>query len=105
MSGNGIKYVNEVFETNWIAPLGSNVNCFERNLAKYLGVEHCAALVSRSSAIYLAFIMLGAGGGEEEVCQSLTFSASASTIVYQGETPVFVDSEPEAWNMAPTRLR
>ena len=95
MGGNELKYVNEAFETNWVAPLGPNVNAFENQLANYLKVKYCAALVSGTAAIHLALINLGVGPGDEVICQSFTFSATANPIVYQGATPVFVDSEAE----------
>lgn len=99
------KYVQEAFDTNWVAPLGPNVSGFENDLENYLneGV-HVAALSSGTAAIHLALIMLGVGQGDEVICQSLTFSASANPIVYQGATPVFVDSEPETWNICPDAL-
>lgn len=104
MGGGELKYVNEAFESNWVAPLGPNVNAFEKELAQYLHVKHCAALVSGTSAIHLALIILGVKQGDEVICQSFTFSATANPIVYQGATPIFVDSEPETWNMDPYLL-
>ncbi|MGE0088157.1 MAG: DegT/DnrJ/EryC1/StrS family aminotransferase [Bacteroidales bacterium] len=104
MSGNELKYINEAFESNWVAPLGPNVNCFERDLASYIGVDHCAALVSGTSALHLALVILGVKQGDEVICQSFTFSATANPIAYQGATPVFVDSEPDTWNMDPELL-
>jgi len=104
MGGNELKYVNEAFETNWVAPLGPNVNAFEKELAQHLGVKHCAALVSGTAAIHLALINLGVSQGDEVICQSFTFSATANPIVYQGATPVFVDSDPETWNIDPVLL-
>jgi len=104
MSGGEIKYVNDAFETNWVAPLGPNVNAFEKELAQYIGVKHCAALVSGTAAIHLALINLGVRSGDEVICQSFTFSATANPIVYQGATPVFVDSEAETWNIDPELL-
>ncbi|MGE0078228.1 MAG: DegT/DnrJ/EryC1/StrS family aminotransferase [Bacteroidales bacterium] len=104
MGGGEVKYINEAFDTNWVAPLGPNVNCFERDLASYVGVDHCAALVSGTSAIHLALIILGVKQGDEVICQSFTFSATANPIAYQGATPVFVDSEPDTWNIDPELL-
>ena len=104
MSGNELKYVNEAFDTNWVAPLGPNVNLFEKELASYVGSGHCAALSSGTSAIHLALIMLGVGVGDEVICQSFTFSATANPIVYQGATPIFIDSESFTWNMDPELL-
>lgn len=104
MGGSEKKYVDEAFETNWVAPLGPNVNAFEKELSQYLGVRHCAALVSGTAAIHLALINLGVKQGDEVICQSFTFSATANPIVYQDATPFFIDSEPETWNMDPELL-
>jgi dTDP-4-amino-4,6-dideoxygalactose transaminase len=104
MSGSEQKYVNEAFETNWVAPLGPNVNNFEKDLADFLEIGHVAALSSGTSAIHLALILLGIKAGDEVICQSFTFSATANPIAYQGATPVFVDSEPDTWNMSPELL-
>lgn len=105
MGGAEIKYVQEAFETNWIAPLGSNVNGFEKDLETYLGEGVCvAALSSGTAAIHLALIIGGVERGDEVLCQSFTFSASANPIIYQGATPIFIDSEEETWNMDPELL-
>ena len=105
MSGEELKYVHEAFETNWIAPLGPHVKGFEEDLESYLGAKvHVAALSSGTAAIHLALIVLGVERGDEVICQSMTFSASANPIVYQGATPVFVDSEPDTWNLCPDML-
>ena len=105
MSGNEQNYINEAFETNWIAPLGPNVTGFENDLQSFLNEErHVAALVSGTSALHLSLILLGVKQGDEVICQSKTFSATANPIVYQGATPVFVDSEMETWNMCPMLL-
>ncbi len=104
MGGNEMKYVQEAYDTNWVAPLGPNVNEFEKELAGYLGVDHCAALVSGTSAIHLALILLGIGQEDEVICQSFTFSATANPIAYVGAIPVFVDSESETWNIDPELL-
>ncbi|WP_266202552.1 DegT/DnrJ/EryC1/StrS family aminotransferase [Pontibacter kalidii] len=105
MGENEFKYVKEAFDTNWIAPLGPHVDGFERNLASYLGEGvHVAALSSGTAALHLALIILGVQAGDEVICQSMTFSASANPIAYQGATPVFVDSEEETWNMSPEHL-
>jgi dTDP-4-amino-4,6-dideoxygalactose transaminase len=105
MGGAEQGFVKEAFATNWVAPLGPNVSGFEQDLEDYLqsGV-HVAALASGTSAIHLGLILLGVGKDDEVICQSFTFSASANPIVYQGATPVFVDSEPETWNMCPSAL-
>lgn len=105
MGGTEQTYVNEAFETNWIAPLGPNVTAFETSIENYLGEgSHVAALGSGTAALHLALVLLGVGRGDEVICQSLTFSASANPIVYQGATPIFVDSEPETWNICPHHL-
>jgi len=104
MSGREMKYIQEAFDTNWVAPLGPNVNNFEKELANYLDIGHCAALVSGTSAIHLALIILGVQQGDEVICQSFTFSATANPIAYQCATPVFIDSEPETWNIDPDLL-
>ena len=99
-----MKYINEAFTSNWIAPLGPNVDKFEKDLSHYLGVKGTAALSSGTAAIHLALIILGVRRGDEVLCSSFTFAASANPVVYQGATPVFVDSEPETWNMDPILL-
>ncbi|PTX19029.1 dTDP-4-amino-4,6-dideoxygalactose transaminase [Pontibacter mucosus] len=105
MGEQEFKYVQEAFETNWIAPLGPHVDGFESDLAAYLGEGvHVAALSSGTSALHLALIILGVQAGDEVICQSMTFSASANPIVYQGATPVFIDSEEQTWNMSPEHL-
>lgn len=105
MGGTEQKYVNEAFDTNWIAPLGPHVDGFEQDLVKYTGSSHAAALSSGTAALHLALIMIGVKAGDEVICQSMTFSASANPIAYLGATPVFVDSEKETWNMCPDLLR
>lgn len=105
MGGREQKYVQEAFDTNWVAPLGPNVAGFEQDLEKFLNNEvYVAALSSGTAAIHLGLILLGVKAGDEVICQSFTFSASANPILYQGATPVFVDSEPETWNMCPGAL-
>ena len=105
MSGNEQSYIKEAFDTNWVAPLGPNVNGFENDLQSYLNEDiHVAALASGTSALHLSLILLSVGHGDEVICQSKTFSASANPIVYQGAIPVFVDSESETWNMCPVQL-
>lgn len=110
MSGKEEKFIHEAFLTNWVVPLGPNVDGFENDLAAWLGEKsasplHVVALSSGTAAIHLALVMLGVGPGDEVICQSFTFAASANPIVYQGATPVFVDSEPGTWNMDPELLR
>ncbi len=105
MSGNEQKFIKEAFDTNWVVPLGPNVNAFEEDLEHFLGEDkHVAALSAGTAAIHLGLVMLGVGKGDEVICQSFTFSASANPVVYQGATPVFVDSEPGSWNMSPELL-
>lgn len=105
MGGSEQNFVNEAFQTNWIAPLGPNVAGFEKDLESYLGTgNHVAALSSGTAALHLALILLGVKRGDEVICQSMTFSASANPIVYQGATPIFVDSEPDTWNICPNHL-
>ncbi|WP_396635313.1 DegT/DnrJ/EryC1/StrS family aminotransferase [Maribacter sp. R86514] len=106
MGGAEQDYVNEAFETNWIAPLGPNVNAFEHAIRSQLGDNvHVAALSSGTAAIHLGLQLLGVGHGDEVLCQSFTFSASANPIMYLGATPVFVDSEVDTWNISPELLR
>lgn len=105
MGGNEQQFVNEAFETNWVAPLGPNVTGFETDLETFLGNNsQVAALSSGTAAIHLGLILLDVKAGDEVICQSFTFSASANPILYQGATPVFVDSEEETWNMCPIAL-
>ena len=105
MGGNEQKYVNEAFESNWIAPLGPNVTGFEQDLETYLGNNvFVGALSSGTAALHLALILLKVKVGDEVICQSMTFSASANPIVYQGAIPIFVDSERDTWNICPNAL-
>ena len=105
MGGNELNYINEAFDANWVAPLGPNVNGLEQDLESYLGNQtHVGALSSGTAAIHLGLILLGVQAGDEVICQSMTFSASANPILYQGATPVFVDSEFETWNLCPIAL-
>lgn len=98
------KYVKEAFDTNWIAPLGENVNKFEEELANYVGTKHAAALSAGTAAIHMAFKALDVKDGDMVFCSDLTFSATANPIIYQNATPVFIDSEKETWNMDPKAL-
>jgi dTDP-4-amino-4,6-dideoxygalactose transaminase len=102
---NELQYVNEAFATNWIAPLGPHVNAFEQGLQELTQTKHAAALSSGTSALHLALILLGVKSGDIVFCQSITFSASANPIAYQGATPVFIDSEMDTWNIDPTLLK
>lgn len=105
MGENELKYVQNAFETNWIAPLGPHVDGFEKDIADYLDNNtHVAALSSGTAALHLALILLNVEVGDEVICQSMTFSASANPIAYQRAVPVFVDSETDTWNMSPPLL-
>jgi dTDP-4-amino-4,6-dideoxygalactose transaminase len=104
MSGREMKYIQEAFAQNWIAPLGPNVDALENELAKYCSVKHAAVLSSGTAAMHLALVMLGIGRGDEVIAQSFTFSATINPIVYVGATPVLIDSELETWNMDPELL-
>ena len=105
MGGTEQKYIHEAFETNWVAPLGPNVTGFEQDLETYLGNNvFVGALSSGTAALHLALILLKVKVGDEVICQSMTFSASANPIVYQGAIPIFVDSERDTWNICPNAL-
>ena len=105
MSGLEKQYVEEAFTTNWIAPLGPNVDAFEREMAKYLGVTGTVAVSSGTAALHLAVRLIGINSGDEVFCSSLTFIASVNPVVYQGGIPVFIDSDPQSWNMSPQALQ
>lgn len=102
--GYEMQYVKEAFDTNWIAPLGENVNQFERELADMVGSKSAAALSSGTAAIHLALKAAGVGEGDIVFCPTLTFSATANPIIYQNAIPVFIDSDYETWNMCPKAL-
>lgn len=104
MGGTEQKYVNEAFETNWIAPLGPNVNEFEKVVTNYVGVKDGAALTSGTAAIHLALKAVGVKKDDLVFCSSLTFAASCNPIIYEGAIPVFIDSEPDSYNMSPKAL-
>lgn len=105
MGGYEQDYIQEAFDTNWVVPLGPNVNGFEEDLEKFLGQnKHIVALSAGTAAIHLGLLQLGVKYGDEVICQSFTFSASANPITYLHATPVFVDSEPDTWNMSPELL-
>lgn len=111
MSGKEQQYIQEAFDTNWVVPLGPNVNAFEDDLAAFVNrneqkplSKEVVALSAGTAAVHLALVMLGVGKGDEVICQSFTFAASANPIVYQGATPVFVDSEKDTYNMDPQLL-
>lgn len=105
MGGEEIEYINEAFETNWIAPLGKNVDEFEKVVADYVGMNYATATVSGTSAIHLALKWLGVAQGDYVFCSSLTFSGSCNSIAYEKAVPVFIDSEPESYNMSPIALQ
>ena len=100
-----LNYVHKAIEDNWVAPAGPNLAGFEADICQATGVAHCVALSSGTAAIHLGLILLGVGPGDEVLCPSFTFVATANPIVYLGATPVFVDSEAETWNICPQRLR
>lgn len=102
--GYEMEFVRDAFETNWIAPLGKNVDEFEKELAAYVGSSHAAALSSGTVAIHMALKAVGVGPGDVVFCQTFTFSATANPILYQGATPVFIDSDEKSWNMSPEAL-
>jgi dTDP-4-amino-4,6-dideoxygalactose transaminase len=104
MGSSEMEFIEEAFRTNWIAPLGPNVDAFERETAAIVGIGHAAALASGTAALHLALRLLDVGAGDRVFCSSLTFAASANPIVYQNAEPVFIDSEPESWNMSPRAL-
>lgn len=105
MGGTELDYIHEAFDTNWVAPLGPNVNGFEKDLEDYLDDNvYVAGLSAGTAAIHLGLILLNVKAGDEVICQTMTFSASANPILYQGAHPVFVDSEKDTWNMCPESL-
>ena len=105
MGGEEFKYINEAFDTNWVAPLGPNVTGFENEMCEYTGAKSATALVSGTSAIHMALKCLGVGKGDVVFCSTLTFSATANPIIYQGAEPVFIDSDYKTWNMCPIALQ
>lgn len=105
MSGNEMKYIQEAFDTNWVVPLGPNVNGFEEDLKQFVGGDkEIVALSAGTAAVHLALLACGVGSGDEVLVQSFTFCASSHPVTYLGATPVFVDSEPDTWNMDPALL-
>ena len=105
MSGKEQAFIKEAFDTNWVVPLGPNVNAFEDELKHFVGQDkEVVALSAGTAAIHLGLIQLGVGAGDEVICQSFTFCASANPVAYQGAKPVFVDSEEDTWNMDPVLL-
>ena len=105
MGGTEINYINSAFKENWIAPLGPNVDGFEKDICMFSGNGHCAALSSGTAAIHLALIMLGVQNGDEVIASTFTFSATINPIVYQGAVPILVESESDTWNMSPKHLK
>ena len=100
MSGKEQDFIREAFDTNWVVPLGPNVNAFEEELKHFVGQnKEVVALSAGTAAIHLGLIQLGVSTGDEVICQSFTFCASANPVAYQGATPVFIDSEEDTWNM------
>lgn len=104
LSGNERKYIDEALRTNWIAPLGPNVDAFEKEIACYIGANEAVAVSSGTAAIHLALSLLNVKRGDKVFCSSLTFVASANPIIYLGAKPIFIDSEPDSWNMSPQAL-
>ncbi len=102
--GYEMKFIQEAFDTNWISPLGANIDAFEMELAEKVGAKHAVALASGTAAIHMALKAVGVEAGDIVFCQSLTFSATANPIIYQNATPVFIDSDYETWNMCPKAL-
>lgn len=100
-----MEYIQEAFDTNWIAPLGNNVNQFEIELANYVGGNYAVALASGTAAIHIALKLAGVGEGDVVLCQSMTFTATANPIIYQNATPVFLDSDYETWSISPESLK
>ncbi|MDO4540020.1 MAG: aminotransferase class I/II-fold pyridoxal phosphate-dependent enzyme [Syntrophomonadaceae bacterium] len=105
MHSEEMKFIQEAFETNWVAPLGPNVNEFEKEMAAYIGIGHAAALVSGTSALHLAVKLAGVKPGDTVFCSDLTFSATVNPVSYEGGVQVFIDSERETWNMDPHALK
>lgn len=104
LGGNEMQYINEAFSESWVVPLGPNVDEFERRLETYLSASNVVALSAGTAALHLGLVELGVTAGDEVLCQSFTFAASANPVKYQGANPVFVDSEPDTWNMSPDAL-
>ena len=104
LSGTEMNWIEEAFKGSWVVPLGPNVDEFEKRLSRYLEAPDVGAVSAGTAAIHMAMVMLGVGPGDEVICQSFTFAASANPVTYQGAKPVFVDSEPDTWNMDPAAL-
>ncbi|MCG7852928.1 MAG: aminotransferase class I/II-fold pyridoxal phosphate-dependent enzyme, partial [Methanosarcinaceae archaeon] len=104
LGNDELKFVHEAFESNYIAPLGPQVDAFEREFSSYVGIKHCLALSSGTAAVHLALRLLGVGPGDEVIASTLTFIGSVSPIIFQGASPVFVDADRSTWNMDPNLL-
>jgi dTDP-4-amino-4,6-dideoxygalactose transaminase len=104
MNGREMAYIQEAFETNWVAPLGANVDGFENDICTYTGAKHAIATTTGTGAIHMALRYLGVGEGDFVFCSSLTFAATCNPIIYQNAKPIFIDSEEETWNMCPESL-
>ena len=104
MHGDEQKYIKEAFDTNWVAPLGANVDGFEREMAEYVGVKHAAALISGTAALHLAVKLAGVKPGNVVFCSDLTFAATVNPVSYESGVQVFIDSERDTWNMDPKAL-
>lgn len=100
-----LNYLHKAIEDNWVAPVGPNLDGFERDICEFTGARHCVALTSGTAALHLGLRLLDVGPGDEVLCSSLTFVATANPVLYLGATPVFIDSEAETWNICPERLR
>lgn len=105
MTGREMTYIQDAFDSNWIAPLGPHVDAFEKETAEYVGCKGALALSSGTAALHLGLKLLGVGPGDVVFCSSLTFSATVNPVIYEGATPVFVDSDRETWNMSPQALK
>ena len=104
LGGTEMNWIEEAFKGSWVVPLGPNVDEFEKRLSRYLEAPDVVAVSAGTAAIHMAMVMLGVGPGDEVICQSFTFAASANPVTYQGAKPVFVDSKPDTWNMDPAAL-
>ncbi len=104
MGGSEMRYIQEAFDSNWIAPVGANLDIFEADIENYLGKHYVTLLTSGTAALHLGLVLLGVQAGDEVICQTMTFSASVNPILYLGATPVFVDSELQTWNLCPQAL-
>ena len=105
MHGEEQEFIKEAFDTNWVAPLGPHVDAFEKELASYVGSSHAAALSAGTAAIHLAVKLLGIGPEDYVFCSSLTFAATCNPVSYEKAKLIFIDSEPDTWNMSPSALR